>query len=145
ELEPARYVGQRPHVDDRRAQLGKLPFGQVRIAKVQRVGDDETENRIAEELQSLVGRQAAVLVSERPMRQSTLQQSGGQACVKDTQEFGGVRLAGTWLVLGCDLHGVLLPRASLGRLPRGRTLTAVRRDRTARQYFAAPQDDGVIT
>jgi len=63
---------------------------------------------------------------DRRLREGTLQQRRRQPRVKDTQEFSGVGLAGTWLMLG-DLHGVLLPRASLGRLPYGRTLAAARR------------------
>jgi len=59
------------------------------------------------------------------MRQGPLEQASGQAGVKDTQEFGGVGLAGTWLVLGVDLHGCPPPQGLTGVLPDGRTLTAV--------------------
>ena len=57
------------HVDDRRAQLGELSFGEVGMLAVEGIGDDQAEHRIAEEFQPLVGRQAAVLVGVGPMGQ----------------------------------------------------------------------------
>jgi DNA transposition AAA+ family ATPase len=43
---------------------------------VQRVGDDEAEHGVAEELQSLVRREPAVLVGVRAVGQGALEQSG---------------------------------------------------------------------
>ena len=68
--------GQRAGVDDRRAQLGQLALGEVGVGAVERLGHDDAEHRVAEELQALVGRQAAVLVGERAVRQGALEQLG---------------------------------------------------------------------
>ena len=48
------------------------------MAAVERLGDDEAEHRVAEELQPLVGGQAAVLVGVRAVRQGALEQLGVQ-------------------------------------------------------------------
>jgi hypothetical protein len=64
ELEPAGDAGQGPHVDHRGAQLGQLALGQVGILPEEGVRHDQAEHRVAQELQPLVGRQAAVLVGE---------------------------------------------------------------------------------
>ena len=71
-------LGQRAGVDDGGAQLGQLALGEVRVGAVERLGDDHAEHRVAEELQALVGRQAAVLVGVRPVRQGALEQLGVQ-------------------------------------------------------------------
>ena len=76
--EPPGDAGQRRHVDDRGTQLGQLPLGEVRLAAVELVGDDEAEHRVAEELQALVGRQPAVLVGEGPVGQRQPEQAVGQ-------------------------------------------------------------------
>jgi hypothetical protein len=60
--EAAGDVGERPHVHDARAQLGELPLGQVGMVVEQRGRDHHAEYRVAEELEALVGGQAAVLV-----------------------------------------------------------------------------------
>ena len=74
DVDRAGDVGQRAHVHDGGAQLRQLPLGQVGVCAVERVGDDQSEHGVAEELQPLVGRQATVLVrvravGERPGRQ----------------------------------------------------------------------------
>ena len=74
EAERAGHVGERAHVDDGGAQLGQLALGQVGVVAVQRVGDDEAEHRVAEELQPLVVGQAAVLVGVGAVRQGTQKQ-----------------------------------------------------------------------
>ena len=74
--QPAGHLGQRAHVDHRGAQLGQLPLGQVGWRAEQRVGDDQAEHRVAEELQPLVGGQAAVLVGVRAVGQGALKQLG---------------------------------------------------------------------
>ena len=88
QAEVAADVGQRPHVDDRGAQLGQLALGQVGVAAEQRVGDDQAEHRVAEELQPLVGRQAAVLVRERAVRQRALEQAGLDGDVEHLRAAG---------------------------------------------------------
>ena len=75
EPEAARDVGEGAHVDDGGAQLGQLALGQVGVGAVQRVGDDQAEHGVAEELQPLVGRQAAVLVGVRAVGQGALEQA----------------------------------------------------------------------
>jgi hypothetical protein len=59
--EVAAHIGEGPHVDDRGAQLGQLPLRQLGVATEQRVGHDQAEHRVAEELQPLVGGQPTVL------------------------------------------------------------------------------------
>src|SRR4051794_6147354 len=76
--EPARDLGEGRHVDHRRPQLRQLALGEVRLAAVELVGDDQAEHRVAQELQALVGGQAAVLVRERPVGQRQTEQPVGQ-------------------------------------------------------------------
>ena len=72
----AGHVGQRAGVDDRGAQLGQLALGEVGVGPVERLGDDDAEHRVAEELQPLVGGQPAVLVGVRAVGQGALEQLG---------------------------------------------------------------------
>ena len=67
--QPPGDPGQRGHVDHGGTQLGQLALGEVGLAAVELVGDDQPEHRVAQELQALVGRQAAVLVREGPVGQ----------------------------------------------------------------------------
>src|SRR5215218_6034442 len=60
--ELAGHLGEHVHVDRGRPQLGQLPLGQVGEGAVDDVGDDQAEHGVAEELEALVGGQAAVLV-----------------------------------------------------------------------------------
>src|SRR5690349_7538328 len=53
---------------------------------VERVGDDEPEHGVPEELEALVGGQAAVLVRERPMSEGAQQHLG---IVVRNPELGG--------------------------------------------------------
>ncbi|GAA4678530.1 hypothetical protein GCM10023226_14790 [Nocardioides nanhaiensis] len=46
--------------------------------QVERLGDDDAEHRVAEELQPLVGGQPTVLVGEGAVREGTLEQLGVQ-------------------------------------------------------------------
>ena len=71
-------LGQRAGVDDRGAQLGQPALGEVRVGPVERLGHDDAEHRVAQELQALVGRQAAVLVGVRPVGEGALEQLGIQ-------------------------------------------------------------------
>ena len=74
EAEGAADVGQRAHVDDGGAQLGQLALAGVGVRVVERVGDDQAEHRVAEELQALVVRQPAVLVGVRAVGQGAPEQ-----------------------------------------------------------------------
>ena len=74
ELQPAGDAREGAHVDDGRAQLGQLALGQIRVRAKQGVGHDQPEHGVAQELQPLVRRQAAVLVGVRAMHERTLQQ-----------------------------------------------------------------------
>ncbi len=69
EAELQGHVGQRRGVDDRGPDLGQLPFRQVGIGPEQELGDDEAENRIAQELEAFVGPDPGVFGAPRPMRQ----------------------------------------------------------------------------
>jgi hypothetical protein len=48
------------------------------VGAVQRLGHDDAEHRVAQELQALVGRQTAVLVGEGPVCEGALEQLGIQ-------------------------------------------------------------------
>ena len=74
EADAAADLGQRAGVDDRGAQLGQPALGEVGVGAVERLGDDDAEHGVAEELQPLVGRQAAVLVGVRAVGQGALEQ-----------------------------------------------------------------------
>ena len=78
EADAAADLGQRAGVDDRGAQLGQPALGEVGVGAVERLGDDDAEHRVAEELQALVGRQAAVLVGVRAVGEGALEQLGVQ-------------------------------------------------------------------
>ncbi len=89
--QPAGHVGERAHVHHRGAQLGQLPLGQVRVPVEERVGDHQAEHRVAEELQPLVGRQAAVLVRVRPVGEGATDQLGVQGDAERALQRGGFR------------------------------------------------------
>ena len=55
ELDLAGHVGQGAGVDDRGAQLGQPPLGEVGVGDVERLGHHDPEHRVAQELQALVG------------------------------------------------------------------------------------------
>ncbi len=74
EPERARDLGERLGADDGGAQLGELALGQVGVTREQRVGDDEAQHRVAEELEALVVGDPAVLVRERAVRQGMLKE-----------------------------------------------------------------------
>jgi hypothetical protein len=87
--QPPSDPGQRGHVHDRGTQLGQLALGEVRLAAVQLIGDDQAEHRVAQELQALVGRQAAVLVGEGPVGQRQPEQAVGQLDAQGIPQPGG--------------------------------------------------------
>jgi len=73
QAELARHLGERAHLDHRGTELGQLSLGQVRVAAEQGVGHDQAENRVAEELEPLVGGRIVVLVGVGAMRQRALE------------------------------------------------------------------------
>ena len=77
---------------------------------VQRVRHDQAEHGVAEELQPLIGGQAAVLVRVGPVRQRTLEQVMGNRDVEGGQQLRPVALAAAdRRSIPCG-HGSLLPR-----------------------------------
>ena len=56
--------------------LASRPSERSGWSSVEGLGDDDAEHRVAEELEALVGRQAAVLVGEGPVRQGAVEQLG---------------------------------------------------------------------
>src|SRR5690606_14549800 len=72
--ETSRHFRERVHVHHARAQLRQLALGLVRVLVVEPLGDAQAQHRVAEELQALVGGQAAVLVGVRPVCQRQAQQ-----------------------------------------------------------------------
>jgi hypothetical protein len=87
--QPARDPGQRRHVDHGGTQFGQLTFGEVGLAAVELVGDDQAEHRVAQEFQALVGRQATVLVGEGPVGQRQAEQTAGQFDAEGVVQPGG--------------------------------------------------------
>ena len=53
-----------------------MALGEVGVGAVEGLGDDHAEHRVAQELEALVGRQAAVLVGVGAVRQGALEQLG---------------------------------------------------------------------
>src|SRR5262245_9070781 len=68
------YVRERGPVDDRRAELRELPLGHLGVGPVGEVGDDQPEDRVAQELQTLVRDGQIVLERERSVGQRGLAQ-----------------------------------------------------------------------
>src|SRR5215211_5174429 len=56
------HIGKRMGVDDARTQLGQISFGAFWMPMVKLFGDGQPEYGVPEELQALVGGQAAVFV-----------------------------------------------------------------------------------
>ena len=85
EVDPLAEPRQRRRRDDRRLQLRLLPFVVLRELAEQHVGDDEAEDRVAEELHRLVVEDAAarVLVHARAVRQRVLEQPAIAEAVAD--------------------------------------------------------------
>src|SRR4051794_17098801 len=78
ETDRARHLGEGACVDHGGPQLGEPTLGELRVAGVEGLGDDDAEDRVAEELEALVGGQATVLVGVGAMRERKLQQLGIQ-------------------------------------------------------------------
>ena len=74
---------------------------------VQRVGDDHAEHRVAEELQTLVGRQTAVLVGIRAVGQRQLKKLG----VEFDPELRGAVIDGSGVASDAD------PDDNVGQTP----------------------------
>jgi hypothetical protein len=83
-------LGQRAGVDDGRAQLGQPALGEVRVGAVERLGDDDAEDRVAEELEPLVGRQPTVLVGVGPVGEGALEEPGVQFRIPERRAELGV-------------------------------------------------------
>ena len=105
EPDAAADLGERPGVDHGGAQLGQPALGQVGVLGVERLGDDDTEDRVTEELEPLVGGQSAVLVGERPVRQGTVEQPGVQNGIPERGTQLGVVRQGLGLTLEGELRG----------------------------------------
>lgn len=75
EVDAARHIGERIAIDQRGVAAGKVSFILTRKALGQEIGDDETENPIAEKLESLEC--AGVMVS-RGFRQTRMGERGNQ-------------------------------------------------------------------
>ena len=108
EAERAGDVGERAHVDHGGPQLGQLALGEVGVVAVERVGDDEAEHGVAEELQALVVGQAAVLVGVRAVRQGTQKQRLVDRLTHDLAEVAGEQSTGRCVELSPSEDGELL-------------------------------------
>ena len=91
EVEVAGHAREGAGVDDRGAQLGQPSLGEVRVGRVERLGHDDAQHRVAQELQALVGGEAAVLVRVGPVRQGAVEQPGIQDRIteRSAQVLGG--------------------------------------------------------
>ena len=69
-------LGQRDTRDEARAALGELALVEVGVVAEELDGDGLPEDGVAEELEALVGGDAAVLVRERPVREREQEQRG---------------------------------------------------------------------
>src|SRR5215211_601759 len=69
DAELAGHLGEHVHVHRGRPQLGQLALGQVREGAVDDVGHDQAEDGVTQELEALVGGQAAVLVGVAAVRE----------------------------------------------------------------------------
>src|SRR5262249_31179385 len=83
ESDLARDLRERTRVHDPGPHLGELPFGQVREASEHVVGDDDAEDRVAEELEALVRLVTTVLRAPRTVRQRSPQQRPVAEAVRD--------------------------------------------------------------
>ena len=124
EVERPGDVGERAHVDDGRAQLGQLPLGEVGVLAVERLGDDETQHGVTEELEALVVGQAAVLVGVRAVRQGTQKQRLVDVLADHLAEVGDQSIDGplrhrrntpSAQVAHGAAHGVIRPGARCAR------------------------------
>src|SRR5690606_6553120 len=77
---PARDLSQSHCRDDARATFGEETFVELRMAAEQMHRDRLTQNRVAQELETLVVRDAAVLVRVGAVRQRKRQQLGVDVC-----------------------------------------------------------------
>ena len=66
----------RARAHDGGAALGEVALGKLRVVAVQRVGDGEAQNGVAQELQAFVGGYAAVFVGIRTVCQSKTKRLG---------------------------------------------------------------------
>ena len=69
-------LGQRDTRDEARAALGELALVELGVVAEELDRDGLPEDRVAEELEALVGGDAAVLVRERPVREREQEQGG---------------------------------------------------------------------
>jgi hypothetical protein len=67
------------------------------VLEIQRLGDHDAEDGVAEELQPLVRRQATVLVGERAVGERALEELGVQDRIPERlAQLGIVRVGGQW-------------------------------------------------
>src|SRR5829696_3480849 len=97
ETELLRDVGERLGTDHRRAELGQLALGELRVLLVREAGDHESEHRVAEEFEPLVGLLDALLgavrtVSERAVEEIVVDERPAQ---RELQSCVECRVDGT--------------------------------------------------
>ena len=76
------------------AHLGELALGDLRVGAVEVLGDDDAQDGVAQELQTLVGGQAAVLVGVGTVGQGQIEQLGINARPPAVDEGLGVGARG---------------------------------------------------
>ena len=74
ELDPTGGIGEGAGVDQRGPTLGEHAFGQRRVGVVEPLGDGELQHGIAEELETLVRRDAPVLAAPRSVAKGRVEQ-----------------------------------------------------------------------
>ena len=126
EADHAGDLGERAGVDDGGAELGQPALGEVGVEQVERLGDDDAEHGVAEELEALVGRQPAVLVGVRAVRQGAVEQLGVEVRIPErTTQFvvdadgrmpgSAVRDQRTWRRSALAPYWPHVPHARCGR------------------------------
>jgi len=89
QVDPAGGGGQRGRVDQFGAATGQYALAALGRGPEQVVGDDHSEDGVAEELQPLVGLDPTVLGAPRPVAQGEFQMGAvGEAIAETVQEAG---------------------------------------------------------
>ncbi len=121
EADRAGHLRQRAGVDHRGAELGQPSLGEVGVVGVERLGHDDAEHGVAEELQPLVGGEPTVLVGEGPVRERALQELSAHVGVAE----------------GLTEVGIVVGLTQRGRSRRHRRHRSIRQ-RTGRRLLRAP-------
>src|SRR5689334_19554547 len=114
------------------------------MATEQRVGDDQAEHGVAEELQALVGGQATVLVRERPVSECALEQIRARCYTERAFELGSVGRRMVWSHAATSMSAAVINMRALGSRCSSAEVSAGAR-RTPGRFRRPPRPRGVFT